>query len=108
VIRRSDGAWVLCEDSNPSSASPAVASAPGIAAVVTDSRRLGLRLVSGLTAAQAQSIALAERVERLRYVSAEQQARTLALLARCEATRARAIRARGGRLSSQAAAAPAP
>jgi hypothetical protein len=107
VIRRADGAWVLRPDSNPSMASGEAVAAPGIAAIATRSRRLPLRLVTP-AAAQPQSLALAERIERLRAASAQQQARTLALLARCEATRSRAVHGRNGRLSSPPAAASPP
>jgi CRP/FNR family cyclic AMP-dependent transcriptional regulator len=100
VTRRADGAWILRADSNPSGVSAAAPAAPGIAAIATHSRRLPLRLVVAPAATRAHSLALAERIERLRNTSAQQQARTLALLARCEATRARVAHGRGGRLSS--------
>jgi CRP/FNR family transcriptional regulator, cyclic AMP receptor protein len=98
VVRRADGAWLLRADSNPSAASAGVAEAPGIAEIA-GSRSRPLRLVGAPAATQPLSLVLAERVEQLRDASAQQQARTLALLARCEATRARAVRGRGGRLS---------
>jgi CRP/FNR family transcriptional regulator, cyclic AMP receptor protein len=107
VVRRADGAWILRADSNPSMASDDAPAAPGIAAIATRSRRLPLRLVIAPAATQPQGLALAERIERLRNASAQQQARTLALLARCEATRSRAIHGRSGRLSSPPAA-PSP
>jgi CRP/FNR family transcriptional regulator, cyclic AMP receptor protein len=108
VFRRADGAWVLRADSNPSAASIAVDATPGIATVNGGARAVPLRLVSAPAAAQAQSLDLAERIERLRNASAQQQARTLALLARCEATRARTLRGRSTRVSSQPAAASPP
>jgi CRP/FNR family transcriptional regulator, cyclic AMP receptor protein len=98
VVRRADGAWLLRADSNPSAASAGVAEAPGIAEIA-GSRSRPLRLVGAPAATQPLGLVLAERVAQLRDASAQQQARTLALLARCEATRARAVRGRGGRLS---------
>jgi CRP/FNR family transcriptional regulator, cyclic AMP receptor protein len=98
VVRRADGAWLLRADSNPSAASAGVAEAPGIAEIA-GSRSRPLRLVGAPAATQPLGLVLAERVAQLRDASAQQQARTLALLARCEATRARVVRGRGGRLS---------
>ena len=108
VIRRADGAWILRADSNPSVASGDAPAVPGIAEIATRSRRLPLRLAVAPAATQPQGLALAERIERLRNASAQQQARTLALLARCEATRSRALHGRSGRLSSPPAAASPP
>ncbi len=98
VIRREDGAWMLHPSSNPSG--PAVDGngngKPGVAAVRTLGAMRGVEIV----VTPPDAAFLAERIERVRVASAQQRARSLALLARCEATRAR-IQARPPGLRSR-------
>jgi CRP/FNR family transcriptional regulator, cyclic AMP receptor protein len=108
VVRREDGAWVLRADSNPSSLKAIGTTTPGVAAIATSNGRLPLRVEIAPAATRARSAFLAERVERLRSACAQEQARTLELLARCEATRANAAGGRRVQLSPAPAVATAP
>jgi CRP-like cAMP-binding protein len=98
VIRREDGAWMLHPNSNPSGPAVDGNGKPGVATV----RTVGAMRAVEIAAALPDAAALAERIERVRAASAQQRARSLALLARCESTRAR-MNERARRLSSQAA-----
>jgi Crp-like helix-turn-helix protein len=95
VTRRADGAWMLRADSNPSRPHVRALAEPGIAAIPDtaspESRFVPARLRNP------EAAILAERVEHLKIVTAQQRARTVALLARCRAT---ATRADDERLSS--------
>jgi hypothetical protein len=98
VIRREDGAWLLHPDSNPSTPAVDGNGRSGVAAV----RTLGAVRGAQIVVAPPDVAFLAERIERVRAASAQQRARSLALLARCEATRAR-MNERAEALSSRAA-----
>jgi CRP-like cAMP-binding protein len=95
VIRREDGAWMLHPGSNPSEPAVNGNGQPGVATVRTVGAIRPLEIVVARPD-------LAERIERVRAASAQQRARSLALLARCEATRAR-MNEYARALSSQAA-----
>jgi CRP-like cAMP-binding protein len=98
VIRREDGAWMLHPRSNPSASAVDGNGKPGVAAV----RALGAMRAVEIVVATPDAAFLAARIERVREASAQQRARSRALLARCEATRAR-MNERARALSSQAA-----
>jgi CRP-like cAMP-binding protein len=87
VIRRDDGSWVLRVDSNPSARDRVELGVPGVAVVETHAD-LARRL--GVAAPGPDGTTLHHRVERLRLISAQQQAYTRELLTRCEITRQRA------------------
>jgi CRP/FNR family transcriptional regulator, cyclic AMP receptor protein len=83
VARREDGAWVLRADSNPGEAPMRAASLPGIATIVRHTPRspvIARRVVSR------DAPVLAERVDRMRLASAQEHARTAAIIARCRET----------------------
>jgi CRP/FNR family transcriptional regulator, cyclic AMP receptor protein len=98
VIRRQDGAWMLHPRSNPSVPAMDGNGKPGVVTV----RTLGAMRAVEIVVAPPDAAFLAARIERVREASAQQRARSLALLARCEATRAR-MNERTRALSSQAA-----
>jgi CRP-like cAMP-binding protein len=101
IVRREDGAWLLRPDSNPSQPSTNGSGRLGIAslaAAVPDRRDDGAAL-----ATPPQSASLAERIERVHAASAQQRARSAAILARCEDTRTRVLKLRAGQLSSRPA-----
>jgi CRP/FNR family cyclic AMP-dependent transcriptional regulator len=87
VTRRADGAWVLRADSNPSGPRVTRVARPGVAAIA-DTEPAGPHLRP--RPAHPEGVILAERVERLEIVTAQERARTVALLARCDVTSARA------------------
>jgi CRP/FNR family transcriptional regulator, cyclic AMP receptor protein len=108
VARRDDGAWVLRADSNPSGVAHRAASLPGIAAIASDRPPLHRAVAAGSIASR-ESIVLAERIDRMRLISAQQQARTAAILAGCRATCELSASRRARWLSSRRAAeAPRP
>jgi CRP/FNR family transcriptional regulator, cyclic AMP receptor protein len=101
IVRREDGAWVLRVDSNPSSPSTDGRTRSGVGAVKALD---GAARVSPILSERPDAAFLAERIERIRIASAQQRARSAAILALCEATRDRALSAPAGRLNSQPAA----
>jgi hypothetical protein len=100
VVRRDDGAWVLRPDSNPSQPPTNGERAPGVTALATVTRR---RDSTNAVITPRERAFLADRVARLRTASAQHHARSVEILARCQATRERAARARAVRLRSPAA-----
>jgi len=128
VGRRDDGAWVLRADSNPSAVTSIGAVAPGIAAIgelapgIAAIGELALRIAAIGTSCGAQpgrspgapasarddSAALADRIARLRSACVREHARSVELLARCEARRGDRADGRDGRLSPPPAAAAPP
>jgi CRP/FNR family transcriptional regulator, cyclic AMP receptor protein len=87
VVRRTDGAWILREDSNPSTPAgtrPRISNAALLASAAdtTPGRTPFSHPVHGM---------LAERSQRAREMSAQQRLRSEILLERCRATRGRAL-----------------
>jgi CRP/FNR family transcriptional regulator, cyclic AMP receptor protein len=100
VVRRGDGAWVLRADSNPSGPPVNGDRRPGVAALATTANRR--RVVPAAMAAHERAF-LAERIARLHTATAQQRERSVEILARCRATRDRAMHARDSRVRSRAA-----
>jgi CRP/FNR family transcriptional regulator, cyclic AMP receptor protein len=85
VTRRADGAWILRPDSNPSDAHRPAFGGPGVAVLSDTGGGAALR---GLPTppGHTERATLAHRVERLRIPTAQERARTVALLDQSRST----------------------
>jgi CRP/FNR family cyclic AMP-dependent transcriptional regulator len=98
IRRREDGAWLLRADSNP--AQPSVDGLPALG-IASFGAAVSVSHVGAVFVASSDGAFLAERIQRVRANSVQQRARSHAILARCEATRDFALKARAKWLSSQ-------
>jgi CRP/FNR family transcriptional regulator, cyclic AMP receptor protein len=100
VVRRSDGAWVLSEESNPSGGPRRPDAALGIAAIGSAAGgQRATRHAVARSILSADMPALIERVDHVRALCAREHARTLEIMARCRTTRDHTARRREGRVS---------
>ena len=86
VVRRADGAWILRSDSNPSGSAIRIHGALGIATLDGPAGRVRRARGYARSALRHDGPALLERIDRLRVMSTQENARTLDVIARCRAT----------------------